>query len=342
MKKICIAGKNAIAVECTKHVLKFYHSSELCVLVNETDTGHNTWQPSFKKFALENEIEIFSQEQVYNIKNILLISLEFDKLLPPARFNSKRLFNIHFSLLPKYKGQFTSSWPILNFETETGVTLHEIDKGIDTGAIVDQIRFEIKNDDTAKDLYHNYNTKGIELFISNFERLQNNSYNAVPQSYVGSTFYSISSLDYKNVKINLKQTAFQISAQIRAFCFREYQLPQVLGWYVSKVDIMNTSSEKKAGTLLDESESFLLISTVDYDLKVYKDHYYKFFELCKSGSSKELQGIIQLIPNLEERNQDGCTGLMIAAQNGNLEVVEFLSKYGEDFNALNSLRRAMP
>lgn len=70
--------------------------------------------------------------------DLIFISLEFDKIVNPDLFKDARLYNIHFSLLPSYKGMYTSAIPILNGEEMVGVTFHEIDKGIDTGNIIAQ------------------------------------------------------------------------------------------------------------------------------------------------------------------------------------------------------------
>ena len=94
--------------------------------------------------ALDNNIEVVTLQTLYEINDLLFISLEYDEIIKPEMFETNELFNIHFSLLPAYKGVYTSIFPILNGEQYTGVTLHKIDSGIDTGAIVDQMKIEIK------------------------------------------------------------------------------------------------------------------------------------------------------------------------------------------------------
>ena len=134
---ICIAGKNDIAVEILLYLLdRTIKKENIYVIPNKTDDGKNNWQRSLLKNANELNINIASLEQVYNIENLLFLSLEFDKIINPLNFRTKQLFNIHFSLLPKYKGMFTSILPILNNDKITGVTFHRIDKGIDTGDII--------------------------------------------------------------------------------------------------------------------------------------------------------------------------------------------------------------
>lgn len=55
-------------------------------------------------------------EQAYEIENLIFISCEFDQLIKPEKFNSPFLYNIHFSLLPAYKGMYTSALPLYNGE----------------------------------------------------------------------------------------------------------------------------------------------------------------------------------------------------------------------------------
>ncbi len=61
--------------------------------------------------------------------------------------------NYHPSLLPKYRGGSAMNWAIINGEQETGVTIHQIDEGVDTGPIIIQKRVPIDPDDTLKSLY---------------------------------------------------------------------------------------------------------------------------------------------------------------------------------------------
>jgi len=69
---------------------------------------------------------------------------------------SKLTFNIHGSLLPKYRGRTPHVWAIINNEKETGITAHLIDEGCDTGAILHQIVIPITENDTGNDLLNKY------------------------------------------------------------------------------------------------------------------------------------------------------------------------------------------
>ena len=220
---VCIAGKNDIAVGILLYLLDYgIDRKNICIILNRTDDGKDNWQRSLLKKASELNIKITTLEEVYQIENLLFLSLEFDKIVDLSKFKSNKLFNIHFSLLPKYKGMFTSIMPILNNEKITGVTFHKIDKGIDTGDIIAQKEFEIDLMDNARDIYHKYIRNGILLVKQCLEKLLKNEFiESKPQNLRESSYFSKNIIDYKNINIELNQTSLSSHNQIRAFNFRE-------------------------------------------------------------------------------------------------------------------------
>ncbi len=72
-------------------------------------------------------------------------------------------FNIHGSLLPKYRGRTPHVWAIINGEKQTGITAHVIDEGCDSGAIIKQIPVEIENSDTGGSILEKFKTLYIPL-----------------------------------------------------------------------------------------------------------------------------------------------------------------------------------
>lgn len=260
MIKICIAGKNNIAVNALEFLLKnFYSCDEIAIIPNVTDDGNDTWQNSLLKCAIKNNIKIATLEEIYSIKNLLFISLEFDKIVKPSNFSTSRLFNIHFSLLPKYKGVYTSILPILYGEAKSGVSLHCIDVGIDTGAIIAQKSFKIDINDNARDLYFKYLKNGFILFRDNIEKLIKDDFIAIPQNALQSTYFSRKEIDL-NCEINFNKTSFQIHNQIRAFIFKEYQLPKIKNNKICQSILTNEFIGKR---VFKEYENRFEISGID-------------------------------------------------------------------------------
>ena len=99
-----------------------------------------------------------------------------NQLLKQKKFRSNRLYNFHFSLLPKFRGCHTNFFQILNGEKYSGVTLHEIDDGIDTGPIIDSIKFTIKRNTNAFMNYLNLMKYSLKLLKINFHKLLKYNY----------------------------------------------------------------------------------------------------------------------------------------------------------------------
>ena len=233
---ICVAGKNECAVNAVKFLLyKKIEKSKILVLPNFSDKERNDWQPSLKKFAKKNNIKIVKLRKLYPIKDLFFFSLEYDKIINIKKFQSKNLFNLHFSLLPKYRGCHTNFLQIYNSEKISGVTLHKIDAGVDTGDIIDQVKFKIKINDTAYDNYKKLIKLSIILFKKNLNKVINKKYSLRKQILSNGSYYSRDSVNYKKkIKINMKDFSVRTHNKIRSLIFPAYQYPLVNGIRVVK------------------------------------------------------------------------------------------------------------
>jgi methionyl-tRNA formyltransferase len=328
--KVCIAGKSYVAVEALLYAIELVDKSNIVVCPNKYDVGVNDWQPSLKKVAMSNGIKVVRLEQLYHIEALVFISLEFDRIIDTDKFKSHRLFNIHFSKLPAYKGVYTSAIPILRSERETGVTLHKIDKGIDTGDIIDQIKFDIDKEDSAFSLYLKYNKYGLRLFRKNLKNILNDKFNSKMQDTEKASYYSRKSIDYSNLHLDTNKTAYEIDCQIRAFNFRVYQQIKFENSNLSHARISDVKSVFKPGYILDENEQYYLVSSIDYNIYLYKDNLKNI--LNKIGSNNQNSHIKNYIIsgyNVSEKINNGWDLGIIAGYLGNWEILDNIidSKY---------------
>jgi len=103
---------------------------------------------------------------------------------------NKLAFNIHGSLLPKYRGRTPHVWSIINGESEAGVTAHLIDEGCDTGPIIEQKRVEIHPKDTGAKLLEKYKIIYIPLIESILNKINSGiDINFVKQDETKSTYF---------------------------------------------------------------------------------------------------------------------------------------------------------
>jgi methionyl-tRNA formyltransferase len=233
---ICIAGKNKCAVDIINYLRSIKKiKKNILALPNRSDNGIDGWQKSFRKHAKNNKIKIVNLNHLYKIKNLIFFSIEYEKLIDPNKFKTNKLFNIHFSILPKYRGCHTNYYQIMNGEKYSGVTLHKIDSGIDSGDIISQLKFKININDTAYDNYKKLIKYSVILFKNNIKKIMVDNYKFKKQNLRLGSYFSRRSVDYNKIKnIDCLNNSLKIHNKIRSLIFPAFQLPIVNGMKVKK------------------------------------------------------------------------------------------------------------
>ncbi len=105
------------------------------------------------------------------------------RMLPEAVWDMPALgtFNLHGSLLPKYRGAAPINWAVMNGETETGATTFFIRHEIDTGDVLLQHRIPIGPDDTAGDVHDRMMIEGADLVLRTVQLIESGDYNLAKQ-----------------------------------------------------------------------------------------------------------------------------------------------------------------
>ncbi|WP_333661249.1 formyltransferase family protein [Acinetobacter sp.] len=338
---IAIAGKNNIAIYALEIFTKYYGHSEIIAIPNKTDNGIDSWQKSFVKRALELNVELSPLGNVDPRDLDVLISLEYDSIIKNEFLDIDKIYNIHFSNLPKYKGMYTSIFPILFNENCGGVTLHRVDSGIDTGNILDQTIFNIKKTDRSQDLYAKYIRESQKLLSHNFNNIINNNFNEIVQKKEESSYFSKDSIDFINLKINLNATAWEVQRQIYAYSFRVYQLPKVFNKKIVEVDILDEKSNKKYGTILRESDFYFDIATIDYDIRLYFDNIDRNLENIKFCKKNEIENLIKGMCGVHDRNGKGISPILIATLSGRISHIEKLLEMNANINDIDYCGRSV-
>jgi methionyl-tRNA formyltransferase len=112
------------------------------------------------------------------------IVVAYGHLIPAAVFNEPRygLVNVHFSLVPKYRGAGPMQWALIRGETETGVSLFQIERGLDTGPVFLQGRTPIAPEDNAVTLREKLVAQGLDVMEEFLRKVENGPWAPTPQS----------------------------------------------------------------------------------------------------------------------------------------------------------------
>ncbi len=123
-------------------------------------------------------------QQLRDLKPDVGIVVAYGKLLPKDILSIPKhgFLNVHFSLLPKYRGAAPIQWSLINGETETGVTLFWLDEGMDTGPLFIQRKIAIESDDDADTLRNKLVELGVKLLEEAMDRMDLGKIERLPQT----------------------------------------------------------------------------------------------------------------------------------------------------------------
>jgi methionyl-tRNA formyltransferase len=160
---ILVFAYHDVGYECLDALIR-HGENILAVFTHEDNPKEKIWFKSVAELARQHNIAVHTPEsikdpqwitRIRDMKPDLIFSFYYRNMIPQDILDIPRLgaFNMHGSLLPKYRGRVPINWAVLHGEKETGVTLHYMVKRADAGDIVDQEPVPIGPDDTAQDVF---------------------------------------------------------------------------------------------------------------------------------------------------------------------------------------------
>ena len=163
MASAVVFAYHNVGVACLRVLLAQGISVKL-VVTHPDNPNENVWFDSVEKLARERGIPVVMPDdpntpeflaEVAALKPDFLFSFYYRMMLSPTMLSvaARGAFNMHGSLLPKYRGRVPINWAIIKGETETGATLHEMVEKPDAGRIVDQQSVAILPDETALEVF---------------------------------------------------------------------------------------------------------------------------------------------------------------------------------------------
>ncbi len=232
-----------------------------------------------KQLALEHELPVFqpvslknedAQAELTALNADLMVVVAYGLLLPQPVLDTPRLgcINVHGSLLPRWRGAAPIQRAIWAGDQETGVTIMQMDIGLDTGDMLHKTLCPIAADETSASLYEKLAQQGPTALLETVETLADGTAVAEPQD--DSLANYAAKLSKEEARIDWTQSAVAIERAIRAFnpwpiSHTEIQGNPVKVW---QAEVVEQSSDLAPGSLVEISKQGILVSTGEHCLRL--------------------------------------------------------------------------
>ena len=203
---------------------------EILAVVTQPDRpkgrGNKLLQTPVKEYALAQGLTVYQPQKVKTPEFVELLHELQPELIVVAAFGqflSKEILelpkygciNVHASVLPKYRGAAPIQYAIIKGEKESGVTIMQMDIGMDTGAMLDKVVVPIEENTTMGELHDALREQGATLLLQVIDKIAAGTAVAEPQDDAQATYATL--LDRSMEHIDWSKTAQEVHNLIRGF-----------------------------------------------------------------------------------------------------------------------------
>ena len=193
--KLIFMGTPDFSVPCLNSLIDAGH--EVLAVFTQPDKPRGRKQeltpPEVKVCALQRGLTVYQPKTLRDGEAMKIISalhpdcivvVAYGKILPKEILDYPKhgCINIHASLLPKYRGSAPIQWSVINGENETGVTIMQMDEGIDTGDMLYQKAIPIMIDETSESMFDKLSVLGGEMIFEALDMIEQGGLTAIKQN----------------------------------------------------------------------------------------------------------------------------------------------------------------
>ncbi len=224
--KIIFMGTPDFAVPCLEKLIEAKHDVAAVFTQPDKPVGRKQilTSPDVKICAQKYNIPVYQPEKIKGsdslniIKEIapeIIIVVAYGKILPKEILEVAPFgcINVHASLLPLYRGAAPIQWAILNGDKETGVSIMQMDEGLDTGDVLYVEKTKIGENETSAELFDRLSSIGADALIKTLDMIKDGKAVATKQSDIECEYASM--IDKSMCPINWHNSAEKIHNQVR-------------------------------------------------------------------------------------------------------------------------------
>lgn len=278
--RILFFGYSEVGYDCLSLLLE-RGDNVVALVTHADDPGERLWFKTPAPLAAARGVPVLTPEdvnapgwveQVQALQPDLILSAYYRVLLGAPILAAARLggFNLHGSLLPKYRGRAPINWAVLHGESQIGMTLHQMVVRADAGAIVDQEAVELGPRDTAEQAYRKVLPCARRILARQIDALLAGTAPATPQDESRATYFGRRTPE--DGRIGWTQTSAQIFNLIRAVtepypgAFTDANASRLLVWWAEPDTPATRQRRGLPGEVL--SVSPLVVATADGALEL--------------------------------------------------------------------------
>lgn len=256
----------------------FESKYDISLVVSQEDKpkgrGKKLLPTPVKERALELGLEVYqphninSEESIKKIKDIkpdFIVVAAYGQILRSEILSIPKYgcINIHASLLPKYRGAAPINWVIINGENETGVTIMNMNEGLDTGDILLKERIDITEEDDSITIHDKLSNLGGKLIVKALDGVKDGYIEPKEQDHTKATYASM--IHKKTGRIDWNKSGEDIKNLIRGlkpwpFAYTFYQDANVK---IHKVKVIDKFIEGQNGQIIKVNEEGVFVNTND-------------------------------------------------------------------------------
>ncbi|WP_340681069.1 methionyl-tRNA formyltransferase [Paraglaciecola sp.] len=234
--------------------------------------GNKLQASAVKKLAVEHNITVLqpaslkgpqAQAELAALGADIMVVVAYGLILPLAVLDAPRLgcINVHGSLLPKWRGAAPIQRAIWAGDTATGVTIMQMDEGLDTGPMLLERSIPIEADDTSASLYHKLSSIGPQALIEYLHNIQT----LVPIKQDSALASYAKKLSKDEAFINWHHSAAQLERNVRSFnpwpvCYFELKDLTIKVWR-SEIALDSAYDKSQPGQILRVDKLGILVKT---------------------------------------------------------------------------------
>jgi methionyl-tRNA formyltransferase len=225
---VLFAGTPEFAAGCLETLLQSRHRVVGVITQPDRPTGRGlALTPSpVKKLAAEQGIQItqpislrdaHAQAELKRFRADVIVVAAYGLILPQPVLELPRYgaVNVHASLLPRWRGAAPIQRALLVGDRDTGVSIMQMEAGLDTGPVLLQKKIPIQEDDTAGSLHDRLAELGAGLMVQALDALEAGGLKATPQPDEGVTYAA--KVDRREARVDWRESALTVNRRVRAF-----------------------------------------------------------------------------------------------------------------------------